>query len=914
MKKQIIGIMLTLCMLLSVLPLTPIVAAAAENVGTQSTASATGAEVVSVKINGTANGGFNKYVVKVSGTASKVQVIFPNANTYTFNRNGSEAKNDNSRGVVSIKAYDKNNNEVTLGSADTSYELWVINMSLKEGTYTVRAKYKTTWEAKGKSLTVSYSTATFDEVKVTKVEGKNGSYSFKLDGTAQKIQVIHPNKMTNTFTKSNSSVSVKYYNSENAEVDMDSGEVAYEIWTISKKYNDGSYSVIAKYNNGSTYVWGTTALAFDIANGEVDITLDSDKLNALSAFTYEKSSDGKVKITGVKDTSVTELTVPDFVYEIAFGAFKDCKSLEKLTVPYAGNRSNGDYSSIGYAFGAKRFNQCADVLPATLTDITVTGGYSNDEELQSYTFYNCQNLKNIVIGDGVTYMNNGVFYDCIAMKSLTIPFVGAYKASVDDYVEYQLHWIFSDNTQFEGTEFDNLLRVPHKEYLQFKSSPWEWARNAADLGSLKNYFGYIPASLEEITVGGSYIPDSCFQGYPFKRIVLREGIEYIGNYAFSACTKLEEVVIPNSVNTIGYNLFNRNSYNEKLNESAVNGFVYLNDKILYRYIGTDTEVQIKEGIEMVAPCAFDGLENIEKVVCPSTLKKLGSDRYGYSDRCAFLNCPNLKTIELNEGLEYCNAVASCPAVENIEFPSTLIWCSYNSIPGAWYNKQPDGPIYVGKVLYEYKGEMPENTTITVREGTVGIADRAFDGQQNLSKVILPESLTYIERKAFYGCSNLADLVLPESLTGIGREAFYGCTSLTEITIPKNVTLIPSNCFFNSGIVRITFAEDTKLEALCPYAFRGTNLGVIQIPDSVKYIGSGVAFSEAEILISNPNVDFFFCKDASYVYFTGTREEAGALADVIPCYSEFEPPVDVKNQKYTYSAWYYDENGNITIWE
>lgn len=48
-----------------------------------------------------------------------------------------------------------------------------------------------------------------------------------------------------------------------------------------------------------------------------------------------------MKITGVKDTSVTELVVPDFVYEIECGALKDCTSLVKLTVPFAGNRSNG---------------------------------------------------------------------------------------------------------------------------------------------------------------------------------------------------------------------------------------------------------------------------------------------------------------------------------------------------------------------------------------------------------------------------------------------------------------------------------------------------------------------------------------------------------------------------------------------
>lgn len=137
-------------------------------------------------------------------------------------------------------------------------------MSLKEGTYTARAKYQKTWEEKGKSFTVKFAAAALDEVKVVEVTSENGKYSFKLDGTAQKIQVIHSNGLTNTFTKSNSAVSVKYYDANDNEVEKNSADVAYEIWTISKKYSKGNYSAVAKYYNGKTYVWGENKLAFEV--------------------------------------------------------------------------------------------------------------------------------------------------------------------------------------------------------------------------------------------------------------------------------------------------------------------------------------------------------------------------------------------------------------------------------------------------------------------------------------------------------------------------------------------------------------------------------------------------------------------------------------------------------------------------
>lgn len=912
MKKRILGIMLTMCMLLSALPLTSIVATAAENVSTQSVASATGAEVVSVKLNGTANGGFNKYAVKVSGTASKVQVIFPNANTYTFNRSGSEAKNDNSRGVVSIKAYDKDDNEVALGSDNTASELWVINMALKEGTYTVRAKYKNTWEAKGKTVTVSYSVKTPEEVKVTKVEGKDGSYSFKLDGTAQKIQVIHPNKMTNTFTKSNSSVSVKYYNSENAEVDRDSGEAAYEIWTISKKYNDGSYSVIAKYNNGSTYVWGTTALAFDITNGEVDITLDSDKLNALSAFTYEKNSDGKVKITGVKDNSVTEIVVPDFVYEIARGAFKDCTSLEKLTVPYVGNRSNGEYSSIGYIFGSKSFKKNNELLPTSLKEVTVTGGYSNDETIRTNAFYNCQNLTSINIEDGITHIEEAIFFDCLSLEQLTLPFCGDADKKITDLEVRSFGWAFSTKTSGNQGCKNLVSVVTDENYI--------WFREVGDRR-------VVPSSLKSVTIKSGVIPRECFVGLnSIEKVVLGEGVSYIGDYAFELCGNIKELSVlgtPEYVGEYGY-MFYRTPLQEKWDEEAKNGdgFIYLNDTVLLAYIGTDENVEIREGTVVMAACAFNprfhGTQLVKSVKCPSTLKRILGDYRLYDEgRVSFQS--SLEKIELNEGLEYIGnfAFKDSEKLTEITIPQSVVNIGIQAFDNTgWYNNQPDGPVYIDDVLYAYKGTLPENTTYTVREGTTGIAHCAFKGQTNLVGINIPNSVTWIGQGAFDGCS-LTSIDLPDNLTSIGVYAFLGC-AIQKIIIPKGVKTLPFVGGSSSTELKIKLEEGSQLEIIAEEATNPSYISedVIVLPESVRYIEYlGVAGmtvllpinTRLEVSVGHGYGNYRF-------YYMGSKEQAKPdLPGTIFYYSEEEPDVD-ENGDYNDNYWYYDENGNITVWE
>src|SRR5690554_2291093 len=112
----------------------------------------------------------------------------------------------------------------------------------------------------------------------------------------------------------------------------------------------------------------------------------------------------------------------------------------------------------------------------------------------------------------------------------------------------------------------------------------------------------------------------------------------------------------------------------------------------------------------------------------------------------------------------------------------------------WYNNKPDGVIYIGKILYDYKGEMPPNTEIEVLEGTVSIGDNAFYYRTGLTAISLPESVTSIGEQAFANCSGLTSITIPGSVTSIGSSAFASCSGLTTITIPGSVTSIGSSAF------------------------------------------------------------------------------------------------------------------------
>ena len=137
-----------------------------------------------------------------------------------------------------------------------------------------------------------------------------------------------------------------------------------------------------------------------------------------------------------------------------------------------------------------------------------------------------------------------------------------------------------------------------------------------------------------------------------------------------------------------------------------------------------------------------------------------------------------------------SAFSSCFDLTSIEIPNSITSIGVDAFYGtAWYDNQPDGVVYAGKVLYKYKGTMPANTSIVVKEGTCEIADYAFSYCSGLTNVVIPNSVTSIGSNAFRGCTGLTSVEIPNSVTSIGDYAFGYCSGLTSVEIPNSVTSI-----------------------------------------------------------------------------------------------------------------------------
>ena len=265
--------------------------------------------------------------------------------------------------------------------------------------------------------------------------------------------------------------------------------------------------------DGDKLVSKQSSYTFSLPAKDVTYTAKFVVKDEMSNYSFTSTFDA-CTITGIKDKTVTDITIPNSVTSIGERAFDGCTA-EIIWGADPKIAEIGSHAFSGY-----------EGTSITIPDSVARIGYE--------AFYGCSGLTSVTIPDSVTSIGSGAFGGCGSLRSITIPFVGAEagKTSSDTY-QYPFGYIFGTSPNMDG----------------YGVTQYYYGSSTSSATSTKYY---IPSSLRSVTVTGGNILYGAFDNCSIlTSITIPDSIIGIGLYAFDGCSGLTSITIPDSVTSIG---------------------------------------------------------------------------------------------------------------------------------------------------------------------------------------------------------------------------------------------------------------------------------------------------------------------------------------------------------------------------
>ncbi len=367
----------------------------------------------------------------------------------------------------------------------------------------------------------------------------------------------------------------------------------------------------------------------------------------------------------------------------------------------------------------------------------------------------------------------------------------------------------------------------------------------------------IPEEIDgkRITEIGGYAFSECTS---LTSVVIPDGVTVIGSAAFSGCTSLKSVAIPSSVIRIENAAFRRCTSLASIVipdgvQKIGNTDSWLEQQGTFSDCVSLTSIEIPDSVTFIGGFTFAGCTSLTSVVIPAGVTNI--------DGGAFQNCNSLAEINVDENnTSYSSEngiVFNKDRTVLVQYPEGRNDISY-SIPDtvteiyayAFYNCAsltsidiPAGVTSIGDFAFYNCTSL---TSIVIPDGVTTIGDYAFTGCTLLTSIVIPDSVINIDYGVFKGCASLTKITIPDGVTNIGNYTFEHCTSLTSIVIPNSVTSI-GEMAFDGCTSLISIAIPDSVTSIGHQAFYGcTSLTSVEIPDSVTDIGVSV-FSHCDSL-------------------------------------------------------------------
>lgn len=369
---------------------------------------------------------------------------------------------------------------------------------------------------------------------------------------------------------------------------------------------------------------------------------------------------------------------------------------------------------------------------------------------------------------------------------------------------------------FEGwknASGDYISKLPTAKYLDDLSLTASWVEGTEGLTFATRYSSTIyvvvtgyTGNSADVVIPKTYrgVPVECISTSTFRNqtqissISLPDSLTSIESNAFAGCTGLTSIVIPDSVTSVDSTAFS----------GCTNITTVSMPASIRNYIPNVKNATITSGNAILAS-AFENCTTLLSVTLPNSLVSIGNK--------AFYGCSNLNSLNIpsNVILIGANAFYNCTSISTIVLPDSISSLDSTAFTGCSNLKEITLPATFISLIP--KANLQE---IIITSGQ-SIPERAFYNCSQLTKVVLPKSITDIGNNAFYGCtslsylewnasecisagsktypifancSNLSTIVFGNDVTTIPAYTFYGCNAISSLKIPKNVINICTDAF------------------------------------------------------------------------------------------------------------------------